>query len=338
MHTNGLNIKEIERDIGQNLQVHYGIIEYLANYDPQAAWTVRGISGRDGSSQKYFTYQQKKIKELERRLENDNQLQAKLDDFLEECFALFNAFINEEQSIINRYLDKEFYFILGAARTGGTFMLKEMSRALDCPYKDLYMSILHEHFPDFDIEEPYTMGWRKPDNYYYLLFQIVQFLVYIRREVPQKKKVVKKTRFSKCMQLIDHIFGEQAHYIVTVRHPAAINASRIETGATGEVVDDFEKESNRTLYLWQNVYKELVRDGVPEGEILPVLFGPKMDKFLNYFFGQHNSDKQPEKCKITPRDYNQEFWHSDYVVNSMEWVKLLWQLHDLDFPVPKQIL
>ncbi|MGM0502857.1 MAG: hypothetical protein ACQERJ_10025, partial [Bacillota bacterium] len=187
-------------------------------------------------------------------------------------------------------------------------------------------------------EEPYTLGWRKPKNYYHILFQVVQFLVYLKREFPNQKKIVKKTRFSKCMQLIDHIFGEQAHYIVTVRHPAAINASRVETGATGDVVDDFQKEANRTLYLWQNVYQEIVRDGVPQGQIEPVLFGPQMDQFLNAFFARHNSDLQPEKCKITPRDYDREFWAQEYIVNSIDWVRFMWQVHDLEFPIPQEIL
>jgi hypothetical protein len=182
------------------------------------------------------------------------------------------------------------------------------------------------------------MGWRKPENYYYLVFQLAQFLVYIQREFPNQDKIVKKTRFSKIMQLVDYIFGEQAYYVVTVRHPAAINASQIETGATGEVVDDFKKEANRTLYLWQNVYKEIVRDGEPEGLILPLLFGPTMDQFLADFFIHHGSDKEPEQCKITQRDYDQQFWQSDTIVNSMEWVRMLWQMYDLDFPLPDKIL
>ena len=338
MNTNSLSIAHAKQNLSMDFQIHYGIIEYLADYDPQEAWEVRGISGRDSSSQKYFKYRQQKVKELKEQLENSVQLQNKLNDFIEECFYLLNAIMNQNHSIVNKYINKEFYFVLGAARTGGTFILKELSRAVNWPYKDAYMSILHEHMPDFNIEEPYTMGWRKPENYYYLMFQLVQFLVYINREFPEKDKIVKKTRFSKCMQLVDHIFGNQAYYVVTVRHPAAINASRIETGATGDVVDDFKKEANRTLYLWQNVYKEIVRDDEPEGLILPLLFGPQMDEFLLDFFNHHDSEQKPEKCQITERDYNYEFWASEHVRNSMEWVELLWQFHDLDFPVPKQIL
>ncbi|MBM7557281.1 hypothetical protein [Halanaerobacter jeridensis] len=338
MYTNSLNVTNIKEEITNDLEIHYGIVEYLAGYDPQEAWRVRGISGRGGSSQKYFKYRQKKIENLKQQLESDQQLQIKLDDFVEEALSLFHAILDEKEETIKQYTNKDFYFILGAARTGGTFMLKELSRALEWPYESAYMSLLHEAMPDFDIEEPYTMGWRKPKHYYHILFQVTQFLVYLKREFPEQKKIVKKTRFSKCMQLIDHIFGEQANYIVTLRHPGAINASRIETGATGEVDDDFQKEANRTLYLWQNVYQEIVRDGVPQGQIEPVLFGPQMDQFLYDFFARHDAEGEPEKCKITPREYDQEFWQSDYVVNSMDWVRLKWQIHDLQFPVPKEIL
>ncbi|ADL11811.1 hypothetical protein [Acetohalobium arabaticum] len=338
MHTKSLNVAAINQNLDWNFAVHYGVVEYLAGYDPAEAWNVRGISGRGGSSQKYFDYRQEKVVELEDQLKNSQELQNKLDDFLEECFTLFNAFRDENQQMIDQYLDKEFYFILGADRTGGTFMLKELSRALDWSYQNLHMSILHEHMPDFDIEEPDAIGWRKPDNYYYLLFQIVQFLVYINRVVPEEEYVVKKTRFSKCMQLIDYIFGDKAYYIVTVRHPAAINASRMETGATGEVVDDVKREGKRTLYLWQTVYREIVRDGQPEGLILPIQFGSGMDEFLADFFAHHNASVEPDKCHITERDYDYDFWTSDYVVNSMEWVRMLWQLHELEFPVPEEIL
>ena len=338
MYTNSLNLKKVPEKIVQNLEIHYGVVEYLADYDSQEAWQIRGISGRGGSSEKYFKYRQEKVKELEQRLENDQKLQDKVEDFTDESLTLFYAFLEEKSKIIQPYLDKEFHFILGDARTGGTFILKELSRALDWSYQEAYMSMLHEALPDFDIEEPYKIGWRKPKNYYYLLFQIVQFLVYLKREFPDQKKIVKKTRFSKCMQLVDHIFGEQANYIVTIRHPGAINASRRETGATGDVVDDFQKEAMRTLYLWQNVYKEIVRDGLPQGEIKPVLFGSKMDEFLNQFFMRHSSDKEPEQCRITERDYDEEFWQSEQVVNSMDWVRMMWQIHELDFPVPQEIL
>ncbi|MGM0370789.1 MAG: hypothetical protein ACQEP9_10235 [Bacillota bacterium] len=338
MYTNSLDVTKIKGEINPDLEIHYGIVEYLANYNSQEAWQVRGISGRGGSSQKYFKYRQKKIEDLKQQLADDQQLQTKLDNFVEEALTLFHAILDEKKEIVKQYIDKEFYFVLGAARTGGTFMLKELSRAVEWPYEEVYMSMLHEALPDFDIEEPYTMGWRKPQNYYHILFQLVQFLVYLQREFPEQQQVVKKTRFSKCMQLIDHVFGERANYIVTVRHPGAINASRIETGATGDVADNLEKEANRTLYLWQNVYKEIVRDGVPAGQIEPVLFGPHMDQFLADFFTDHGSDKEPEQCKITQRDYDQQFWQSDYVVNSMDWVRMLWQIHDLEFPMPKKIL
>ncbi|MGM0472350.1 MAG: hypothetical protein ACQEQI_08765 [Bacillota bacterium] len=338
MHTKSLNLLDVNYQLDLKLKLHYGIVEYLAGYDPRKAWQIRGISGRGEASQNYFAYRQEKIEQLRQQLQQDRKLQQRVDDFIAETKELFTALRNDKQGIINSYLDKEFYFILGAARTGGTFMLKELSRGLDFPYRNLHMSILHEHMPDFDIEEPYQIGWRKPENYNYLLFQLAQFLVYIKRQIPNHNYVVKKTRFSKCLQLIDHIFGQKAHYIVTVRHPAAINASRIESKATGAVEDNAKLEAKRTLYLWQSLYQELVRDGLPQGEIIPVQFGPAMDQFLDDFFTEHNSSLTPEQCRITERDYDYDFWTSEFVVNSMEWVKLAWQFHELEFPLPEKIL
>ncbi|MGM0472354.1 MAG: hypothetical protein ACQEQI_08785 [Bacillota bacterium] len=337
MYKDFINLAELEKQINFNLSVHYGIIEYLSNYSTEEGWSMRGISGRDMFISDYFEYQKNKIKKLKRSLDNNKKLKKKVDDFLDECMNLFNAFLTDNEQITNKYLQKEFYFILGCPRTGGTFMLKEVSKAFNYSHDNYYMSLMHDGMPNMNYQINNGLNWRKPENYYYILFQLCQFLVYVNREV-DSKYIAKKTEFEKYIQLVDHIFGDQAHYIVTVRHPAAVNASRMETGAAGKTCDDVKTEMKRSLYIWQTAYSELVRDGLPKGEVVPVLFGSQMDRFLDRFFDKFNSNYEQDRCKVTSRDYNYDICNGEMVLNTIERVRKLWELQGVEFPVPIQIL
>lgn len=180
------------------------------------------------------------------------------------------------------------------------------------------------------------MGWRKPNNYYNLLFQVCQFLVYINRVAKNKKYIVKKKEyFSCCIGFLNEIFGERASYVVTVRHPAAVVASRAESFHWAQ---HDQENLNLAFKTWQASYTELLRDGIPQGEIIPVAFGPDMDTFLYEFFQKHNYDGEPEGIRITPRNYDYEFWQQKEMLDKIKKVKQIWKLNGLDFPISSQIL
>ncbi|GAB6100060.1 hypothetical protein JCM16358_19390 [Halanaerocella petrolearia] len=51
--------------------------------------------------------------------------------------------------------------------------------------------------------------------------------------------------------------------------------------------------------LWETLYTEVVRDGLTEGEIIPLLFGKDMDDFLKEFFSKQGFPEEIDGIKIT---------------------------------------
>ncbi|TDX58907.1 hypothetical protein [Orenia marismortui] len=337
-------------NINQQLNIPHGVLEYIAGFDPQEIWEARGIKRNHLRIKKL---QNKNDNELKQVI-NTSEFESKLTNFIKESLGLFNALIAKDQKIISKYIgDKEFYFIVGVGRTGGTYLMKEVSKALEFPMKKLLPSIIHDTLPSagFIMDgldrdkvgwtniEKWNIGWRKPNNYFNLLFEIASFLVYIKRTVGNQKKIVKKKDWlCLCLNLLDEIFGEQANYIITVRHPAAITASKLDKqGALGVRVNNKEKR-RRLFKIWEVIYTETLRDGIPQGEITPVLYGPDMDEFLYNFFRNNGLEDKPEGVKIANRNYDYEYWNQEEFINRMERVKELWDWHGLDFPLPKEIL
>lgn len=137
---------EINRNFEINLDIHRATLEYVAGLDPQETWNATTISGK-GSSKSHMQVKQKRMNNIKEVI-NQPEFQRKLAEFTNEVLKLFQSFRNDNQETINKYLnDKHFYFIVGSYRTGGTYILNEMSKAVDYPVKNLLHSMVHDSMP-----------------------------------------------------------------------------------------------------------------------------------------------------------------------------------------------
>ncbi|WP_018249188.1 hypothetical protein [Orenia marismortui] len=344
------NLISFNNEFNIQLLIHSGVIEYIGGFDPDEMWEARGLAGHKGEE---FQATMERWSQLgKEKLKNDSKFQRELAIFINEVLELFNAIINKQDDIVNKYIGrKEFHFIIGMNRTGGTYLQSEVSRAFDWPMQKMIKSLVHDGipYPMFIKGDKHNrvyvesnLAWRRPENYYNFIFQLSQFLVYINQVAKDKKKVVlKNVRFSHSISLLDRIFGDSANYLITVRHPAAIGFSLFENTLKSSyndvTIDDAPMALVNYLIKWKNTYTEILRDGLPKGEITPILFS-EMDMFLVDFFKKHGFDSEPSGLRITPRNYDYDCWDGKEVNDIMNQIEKLWSFYGLDFPVPKQIL
>ncbi|GAB6100059.1 hypothetical protein JCM16358_19380 [Halanaerocella petrolearia] len=175
----------LEVSIGKSfdidLFINYGVLEYIAGLDESKEWEIRGLAGHKPKAAKRSLEQRKqKVQELIQK----QSFKEELNKFIKEALNLFNAFINNN-GIISKYIsNRNFYFVMGSPKTGGTYIYKEVSRAVGWPWKNLLRSMTHDSMPNGyfirgEKNEIGGMGWREPMKYFNLLFQISQFLVYM---------------------------------------------------------------------------------------------------------------------------------------------------------------
>ncbi len=307
-----------------------GVVAHLAGVDPEEEWQLRGIAGH--RPEEWDRYCQQKVSRLEQS-SKDPAIRARLDEFLKECMALFEGIIGNDREIVSKYVgDRTFYFVLGLPRSGGTYIYTEIGRAVSWPWKKLSHSMTHDFYV---IHDPSGMQWRNPAAFADFIFVLSQIFVYIYRRIGQTKNIVlKNLYFSHCLGLLDCIFGAKAHYIVPIRHPGSMTASRAES----ILAKDDPKFRQEQFLLWEEVLAQIVRDPVNKGKIIPVRYGPDIDTFLEDFFRRKGIQYRPKGFKMSHRKYDNNYWNREEIVARMEKIKLLWALHGLEFPYPGDIV
>ncbi len=331
----------INTDVRVNLKIHYGTKEHVIGSKHGAGfWDARGTAGHNPRDADQM--HKKTEDEIRRKMELEENRQN-LKNFLDEAFPLFRAIVNGSQGAVSPYIhDRKFYFILGTTRTGGTYLQRELGRAVGWPVREFLHDMIHDSIPHTEfimgrgaLAGTNNMVWRKPFNYFNFAFQLAQLLVYLKRAGNGRKNIVlKHSYFCFCLPPVDEVFKGNAEYIVTVRHPGSTAASRAESRGIDPADHDFRQMCFKE---WMNSYSSIVTNGLPEGSITPVLYGGEMDCFLRDFFKRSNFSGKPGGVKITPREYDLSFWEGDCVRQEMERIGKLWELYGLKFPVPESI-
>ncbi|HET7657255.1 MAG TPA: hypothetical protein VFK37_03110 [Bacillales bacterium] len=137
----------ININVDYDLEIHNGVLQYVSGsrYAKQL-WEKRGISGHQDSNVMRGLHKQ--INNEVIKLLGTEITQQRLQDFVNESLGLMNAIIDGEPDLISKYIaGKHFHFILGATRTGGTYLLKELSLTLDWPFDKLLQSMVHDSIP-----------------------------------------------------------------------------------------------------------------------------------------------------------------------------------------------
>ncbi|MGM0381583.1 MAG: hypothetical protein ACQEP7_06315, partial [bacterium] len=193
-----------------------------------------------------------------------------------------------------------------------------------------------------------------PKSWLPFAFELAQYLNWVKREFPGKRVIKKRITFGHCLGMIDKLFGEQAEYLLLIRHPAGIAQSGSEflenfhlgvpnpeeqgwnilvQDRTAITEDDWQELSyeERVLKYWQ-VYFRDVGESLPlEGKIRPVVFGENSEETISRISEENSRDYTPGEFAPKQRKFD-PFWSSSKVDEHFARVESTWELHGVDFP------
>jgi len=318
------------------LELNEGVLWHIADINPEKAWEMRGLPGKNSNLFDIQIEEEKKI--IIEKLKTA-ETRKRLNNFYKESNDLLQSILSGNKNLKNEYIGtKNFTFIAGAPRSGGTYIYSEVSTALNWPHSNLLVTMTHDNIPDakFINRQNNPLGWRSPLNFFSIVFQMCQFLVYIKHVLPNTENIVlKQMSLSRIVPILNFIFGENSSLILTVRHPASVSASRVKGFKNTTETDEFRKA---TFNLWKNIYGDIAQDDLPSGNLTALKYGKDMDEFLSDFYKKNGKDVKPSGIRITERKYDTEYWNRAEIVSEMRQIEKSWELKGFEFPYPDKIL
>jgi len=325
-----LNPRTINMSTRLNIPLALGTMEYIAGIDPKETWLP--VSKDDMDMDEFDKVREKHMEQI-RIQEQSKEYQEKLQGFTQECIALYQGIVEGNSDAVKPYTQgRTFNFILGMPRTGGTTLYQALSEAYGWPWEKLLLSMTHNFMPNgrYCLENPaseFDMGWRLPHNFQCLVFELCQFLVYINNEAQDSEHIfLKSTALSYAVKFLNYMFGQNANYFITVRHPGAVTL----TSGDEEITREHHMQNMAT---WTNLYSSIIRDCRPAGRLRPVLYGSGMTDVINAAFEQMKIGERLEETHFFEyENFDKEFYESDGTKQMFDYVKASWKLFDLDFP------
>jgi len=127
----------------------------------------------------------------------------------------------------------QFFFIIGIPRTGGTYLTKQIFRAGAIDYKRVQNALAHDGFPHLA-----RLSFKESGNIHTNgLLQLAEYLTMVEVFFSQYGKlayrggIVVPKKFTKAIyyfDLIRELFPDNAHYLITLRHPLAVCQSILD--------------------------------------------------------------------------------------------------------------
>lgn len=331
------------------LLVHKPVIHYLGGVSPQLEWDCRGLSG-------YEEGRTEKDKLLKARKDAETFIQTpegqkKLQDFLSEAIQIFQKImLQDNQWFQKEFGTKKFIFVVGALRTGGTYLYSELCKIHGIPWEKFPQGMSHDGIPQNGI----AIQLHHPALWIRFSFEFAQWLAYIKREYQDHPVVIhKNSSYAHCLNTLDAILGNQAEYIITVRHPTAVSDSinrYLIEGLKGPT-----KDSEKELPFWKNYVKS--RDPLQTQKWNQLSYQHKTDLYWLHLY-QDIARLKPIKGQCQALSYGTDYTHflkeraqelslidykpHDFYINEkdklkkgtvVETIQKIWEQHHMHWPL-----
>ncbi len=346
-----VNKKNINIDFKINIrhQLSKETLDYLADENSKLEWDIRGIAGHKTATAEELERFKKSKQKTADFVKSEEGLEV-IKEFSKECIAVYTQLLYNK-GFANEYLEgKKIIFVAGAVRTGGTHLASNIMESFDMKIEDYALSMIHDNFPKYI----YLYRWSEIDVFQALLFEISQFLVWAKREFKDKPIIVKKrTAFTHALPFLYNIFGDNAEYIVTVRHPIPSGYS-IAKKANYKIdeklglplwkemaitrckasEEEFDQMNcmERFLIYWQICYEDVIRSLSPKQKIQIVNYDEESnDYIIKTIADKYNGENILSGFTPISRDYA-DVISEEKVSKAIEEVREMWRVHGLDFP------
>lgn len=344
-----LDLDGVEKDLPVNDAY---LLHRSDRFDPQREWELRGVKAHDVDRERLSSLREEAIKDFL----NSSEFNPTIFDSVKRYFV---ELVEDPRGTIRKnFPDRQFYFVVGIPRSGGHYLLKNLLALEGLNLRNFVYGMISDFCPTLKS----LLNTNTETGLLFAYFELAQMLAWMEDVYEgQDRLYKKKTGFSYVVSLLDKIFGDQATYLVTVRRPIPSLESQVEydLGETQDMRQKLEStnallEVPRTVVLrrtdlneeqWQSLpvwkrhtlrwlvhYSSIVRQGQPEGELIPVEFGEGLVEYLEEFSGRIGSDvKQVDDFEASERGV-QALESRDFVTETIERVRRLWSKKNCEFP------
>ncbi|SPF36612.1 hypothetical protein SBF1_1640004 [Candidatus Desulfosporosinus infrequens] len=345
-------MKEINVNIKLDLLVpiNQHSLYYLAGVKPNVEWNLRTIAAHKISSQEELIELELQKEQAAKYINTPEGMQQ-VTKFVEECVSVFNFLEHDPQSAVDYLEGKKIIFVAGAMRTGGTFLTSKLFEVFDMRLEDFNLHMVHDTIPNMPLSLPNSAKGLHP-----FLFGLAQLIVWIKREFKNSHIAIKKrTSFEYYLPLLYNIFGDNAEYILTIRHPIPSGFSMAKKeglevnshcspawwyelienkkGVSGRTWDKLNCIERFAMY-WQICYEAVAKNHNYKQKIKVVPYDKQSYQDLISFvaYKYHGNDVILDDFFANTKEYKGT-WSRDYIDNILEQVNYHWELSGLKFPI-----
>lgn len=246
--------------------------------------------------------------------------------------------------------ERSWVFVVGMARTGGTYLLNELVALAGEDLTNYEFRMIHDGIPIYEN----LAFWRRDEQRRKLQYELAQWLAWVQLEMDSFPLIPKKRiSFAHALPYLDGIFGDRAHYIFTIRHPGELADSWAEMeNLNRDGLDETQKSwwaymsartgidreswtalefRDRVLLLWEQYHRDIAESVPISGTVDVLKFGPAYSTFIARQAEAMEVDHQPDEFSATDRTLADE-WRDETVNETIESVRSTWDKHGLTFP------
>jgi len=154
-------------------------------------------------------------------------------DRIVQSYRYFKEILIGRPETVQRMNRFRFFFVVGIPRTGGTYLTKQVFRAVGVDYTGVQNALAHDGFPHLAV---LSFGGRGNVHTNSLL-QLAEYLTMVEIYFTQHGRlayqggIVVPKKFTKAIYnfpLVQELFGNDSNYLITLRHPLAMIQSTLD--------------------------------------------------------------------------------------------------------------
>lgn len=202
-----------------------------------------------------------------------------------QSYRYFKEILIGRPETLERTKRFRFFFVIGIPRTGGTYLIKQIFRAVGIDYTEVQNALAHDGFPNISVLEFDRSGNRATNAVLQLAEYLTMVEIYFSEhgKLAYKGGVVVPKKFTKAVYnfpLVQEMFGTQSNYLITLRHPLAMIRSVLEKA--GGMPEGGRFKIRSAIERW--ALQDWIRWGEPEAEVRKLPYG---EVILGYWKRYH---------------------------------------------------
>jgi hypothetical protein len=328
------------------------------------------LSGGDYHAGEWFDQQEENLVRDEGRFEDIKEKaqfvsrHPKGKQMLLRSYRFFKELLTGNVATLEALQRFHFFFVIGIPRTGGTYLTKQLFRACGIDYRRVQNALAHDGFPHLA-----NLSFKDSGNLHTNgLLQLAEYLTMVEifftasGKLSYRNGIIVPKKFTKAVyyfDLIRELFGDNADFLITIRHPLSFCQSVIDkSGGMPEncqfavrsaierwAMNDMlhqgmaEEEIRQMNYIecmlgyWKRFHFQLAMSGIPSmprARVVPFGASYMTDAVADYY-RIFNVELQPEPFKVAEPP---QFDDRDTLVagNVVGEVEAFWSSMGMQFP------